>query len=322
MENIYVEIKNKTATTDDTELICGNRYTVVFTFDSEWDAYETKTARFTYSQDGDKKHIDVPFAGNICEMPILLATRMVSIGVFAGDLQTTTCAEKLCLKSVLCDSGLPGEPPQSVYTEIVGLCNEAVGTAKSVEERADSGEFKGEKGDKGDAGAIKFIVVAELPDNPDESAIYLMQNGDTQEQNVYDEYIYTNGAWEKIGSASVEVDLTDYVKNTDYATSDTAGIVKVLRSNGLTVDSEGRIMTDGAGRAEIAAKQNYKNPIMPSNLDYAVKVGITTNTETLTDEEKAQAQSWLGVDAIVGDIETALDELHNYAQALIGGGAE
>ena len=143
---------------------------------------------------------------------------------------------------------------------------------------------------------LKLVVVSTLPNIGDADTLYFVPSTLTLDQNLYDEYIYTNGSWEKIGSASVEVDLTDYVKNTDYATSDTAGIVKVLRSNGLAVDSEGRIMTDSAGRAEIAAKQNYKNPIMPSNLDYAVKVGITTNTETLTDEEKAQAQSWLGIE--------------------------
>ena len=36
-------------------------------------------------------------------------------------------------------------------------------------------------------------------------------------------------------------------------------------------------------------------PITPTYLDYAVKVGLTTNTETLTEEEKAKAQTWLGL---------------------------
>ena len=82
------------------------------------------------------------------------------------------------------------------------------------------------EGQKGEPGVIKFVPVVELPETGDESVIYLLPNTNTQEQNIYDEYIYTNGAWEKIGSASVEVDLTDYVKNTDYATNTNAGVIK------------------------------------------------------------------------------------------------
>ena len=39
-----------------------------------------------------------------------------------------------------------------------------------------------------------------------------------------------------------------------------------------------------------------QNPIRDCDLDYAVKVGMTTNKETLTDDEKASAKAWLGID--------------------------
>jgi hypothetical protein len=32
---------------------------------------------------------------------------------------------------------------------------------------------------------------------------------------VYQEYYYTNGAWEKIGTHAVKVDLTPYAKKTE-----------------------------------------------------------------------------------------------------------
>jgi hypothetical protein len=41
-------------------------------------------------------------------------------------------------------------------------------------------------------------------------------------------------------------------------------------------------------------KTSAYKPICADNNDYAVKIGITTNAETLTDEEKAAACGWLG----------------------------
>ena len=69
-------------------------------------------------------------------------------------------------------------------------------------------DLKGDKGDKGDPGSIKMRVVQTLPATGDEDTIYLVPSTDPATQNLYDEYIYTNNAWEKIGNTSV--DLSDY----------------------------------------------------------------------------------------------------------------
>lgn len=80
---------------------------------------------------------------------------------------------------------------------------------------------------------------------------------------------------------------------TDYATSNTYGVIKATRSGGFDLYS-GSLHIAAAGEREIDAKTAHYNPIVPSKLDYAVKVGVTTNTETLTDDEKASACDWLG----------------------------
>lgn len=81
------------------EIICGNSdYTIQFTFDEEWDAYDTKTARFIWN--GQYK--DVQFTGSTCSVPILKNTDSVTVGVYAGQLQTTTAAVIGCRKSILC----------------------------------------------------------------------------------------------------------------------------------------------------------------------------------------------------------------------------
>lgn len=163
----------------------------------------------------------------------------------------------------------------------------------------ENGDFKGEKGDKGDAGVVRFIPVTELPaENIDESAIYLVPSDVVQYNNTFDEYVYIDGSWEKIGSASVEVNLDEYVKTTDYATSNTAGTVKVANYSSGLVMNGGSLMVASANSNNVIDKTNNRKPLTPSVVDTVVKVGLTTNTETLTEEEKANASEWLGINAL------------------------
>ena len=65
---------------------------------------------------------------------------------------------------------------------------------------------------------------------------------------------------------------------------------------GINVTASGALATVKATDALIEAKTNNFQPVVPSNLDYAVKVGVTTNTKELTTEEKANACNWLGAE--------------------------
>lgn len=90
--------------------------------------------------------------------------------------------------------------------------------------------------------------------------------------------------------------LVGAVGNTDYATSSKSGVVKAWEAGGIGINSNnGNIYLSPASQDVINNRSQARAPITVENMDYAVKVGLTTNTETLTDEEKAQAQSWLGV---------------------------
>lgn len=91
------------------------------------------------------------------------------------------------------------------------------------------------------------------------------------------------------------VDLTDYVKNTDYATSSKPGIIKVDLATGINADSTGKVYISKATDSLVTAKTNNYRPLVPSNIDLVVKTGITTNTIELTDEEKTNAKDWLGI---------------------------
>lgn len=120
MPDIQIKVANKIATGDDTKIVCGNSdYIAVFEFDGEWDAYDTKTARFVYGG----KYTDVVFSGNECAVPVIQNTRDVTVGVFAGDLHTTTPAYFMCLPSILCGGGAPADPAPDVYAQILELLN-------------------------------------------------------------------------------------------------------------------------------------------------------------------------------------------------------
>ena len=89
-KTISVAVRNKIAAqTNDVYYICGNSdYVVVFDFDDEWGEFVNKTARFIH---GDE-YTDVVFSGNQCPVPIISDTYTIRVGVYAGNLRTTTSA--------------------------------------------------------------------------------------------------------------------------------------------------------------------------------------------------------------------------------------
>ena len=101
MKTLRINVKDKIATYHqrDGVIVCGNKgYKLTFTFDEEWDAYTWKTARFIWKG----KYYDQDFKGSECSVPVINDTTEVTVGVYAGDLKTTTPAEIPCLISILC----------------------------------------------------------------------------------------------------------------------------------------------------------------------------------------------------------------------------
>lgn len=89
-----------------------------------------------------------------------------------------------------------------------------------------------------------------------------------------------------------KVDLTDYVKKTDAA-GKSLGLVKDSTAQGASVQN-GMILIQPRTNADIDAR-GYYGAITPKNLDYAFKVAATTNKETWTEEDKANARALFGV---------------------------
>lgn len=64
----------------------------------------------------------------------------------------------------------------------------------------------------GDITSFQFQIVGELPGTGENGIIYLVSNNGSG-QNIYDEYIWTGKAFEKIGTT--DVDLSNYWSKTD-----------------------------------------------------------------------------------------------------------
>lgn len=120
-KTINISILNKIAAADGTVYICGNSdYEIEFEFDREWDAFEYKTARFLHGTN----HTDVVFQGSICPVPVFHNITNFKVGVFTGDICTTTPATVYAKKSILCGIGVPADPTIAVYTQIIALLND------------------------------------------------------------------------------------------------------------------------------------------------------------------------------------------------------
>lgn len=98
-------------------------------------------------------------------------------------------------------------------------------------------------------------IVGTLPENANENVIYMVLREGGTGQDVYNEYMYINGAWEIIGDTSV--DLTGYAKTEDI-------LVKSVSSD-FTVTGDGQL-TFKAGAAPEIDGSNISN-IAISNVD-------------------------------------------------------
>ena len=119
MKTFEISVKDKIAAlTNDAMYVCGNSdFVVNFSFDAEWDAYDTKTARFAYKG----TYQDQVFRGTRCPVPIIHDTQIIMVGVFAGNLHTTTAACIGARRSILSGSGVPADPAPDVYAQIMEL---------------------------------------------------------------------------------------------------------------------------------------------------------------------------------------------------------
>ena len=119
-------------------IVCNNSdYVVRFVLDSEWDALALRTMRIVYDS---YTHTDIAFSGDTVALPTIIDRTSIGIGLYSGDIHTSTCAMFDCERSVMGKNSHAIAPPSSdVYNEIVEMIND--------------GRLKGDKGSPGADGA-------------------------------------------------------------------------------------------------------------------------------------------------------------------------
>lgn len=188
MPILNVTVANKRATGDGQIIVNDNTdYIVRFTFDSEWDDYPAKTMRVSYS---NGTYTDVVFNGTDASLPMLQRQNHVHIGVYAGDLHTTTAAHYDVRQSVLYGNETHEDPDPDVYNQIMEAINSGmlrgngiveiektstVGLVDTYTITYDDGstfDYNVTNGAKGDRGDCNFATFAIDPDTGILSAFY------------------------------------------------------------------------------------------------------------------------------------------------------
>ena len=125
----------------------------------------------------------------------------------------------------------------------------------------------------------------------------------------------------QINDADLEIS-SDKKVNIPLASTNTLGVAKANAAYGVYANG-GTLTISKATDAQVTAKTSQYRPIVPYNIDLAVKTGITTNTIELTDEEKSKAKEWLGIssgggkdlfDVVLKDHLLSYEETLGYAQ--------
>lgn len=123
MPDIHITVRERIAQADgDPEIVCGNSdYAAVFDFDTEWNDYPQKTLRTVWrdAATGMLGHDDTLFNGNTAVLPPVWRTCQVLIGVYAGDIRTTTAARVPCIGCITDTAPHHDDPDDALYRQLL-----------------------------------------------------------------------------------------------------------------------------------------------------------------------------------------------------------
>lgn len=200
-------------------------------------------------------------------------------------------------------NGLKDETEEAITkAENVNISSEQLSDGVKVITTNQNGEQtitivpQGPQGEPGVPGAVKFLIVNELPtEDIQTDTIYLVPSDDPSTQDLYLEYMYINNAWELLGQKQIVIDLSNYVQFTNYATPSKAGVIK-SGYNGLQVDG-----TNGKAYCDTYSYANYGNVENQRFISKGTLENVITGKDLTT-------KSY--VDGLVGDINSVLDAIN------------
>lgn len=86
---------------------------------------------------------------------------------------------------------------------------------------------------------IDFKIVSKLPSTGIKGTIYLIRGSGTETTQQYDEYIWVNNKWEKLGRSTIEVNLSDI-----YSKSEVNALVSVKNDKITITNDSSTALTD------------------------------------------------------------------------------
>ena len=221
---------------------------------------------------------------------------------------------------------------QSINKEFVGLNNvtndaqvkrSEMGAANGVPTLDSNGKIPVDQ--LGNLDTVVAMVVTQLPTTDIKTnKIYLVKDS-TTEGDLYQEYLYIDGKWEKVGTHKYEVDLTNYAKKSEALkyigrtyTSDSVQLVQDS-ANGVdhyytTIDkatSQSAGVMSAADKQKLDGLSNYTLPIASATALGGIKLGsglsVTSDgTVSVSADVVAGAVQWDSIEnkpnvAILGD---------------------
>lgn len=138
----------------------------------------------------------------------------------------------------------------------------------------------------GQIATLTYLVVQTLPTQDiSTSTIYLVPKTTAETNDVYDEYLYINNAWEHIGST--QVDLTNYYTKTETDTLLNGKVDtesgKGLSSNDYTTTEKNKLSGIASG-AEVNVQANWNETDNTSDAYIQNKPTIPSATSDLTND--------------------------------------
>ena len=271
-KQIQISVKDKIACLVDEEqfLVCGNNdYEVVFDFDSDWEGISAKTAVFVYGN----TPVHQPFVGNVCKGIEIKNATLCAIGVFAGNIKTTTGATIECRQSIRDLGGVPKPPSKEVYDEIMELLDKAI-----------SG---------GGGGSVDLTEIEEKIENLDTSVKQNTESLETKlDKTTEANKVYgTDGNGEQTAYSVDELAKNKVDKPTATSTSNRIYGVKPNATEpsfyiGAYQPIAGAVMLYGAdGASIVATPTDASNPKTATNVEY-VKGLVNPIAEKQTDLEE------------------------------------
>ena len=229
MKTLHIDVLNKIARyrIRDGIIVCGNSdYQIEFSFDSMWDEYTEKTARFIWNN----QYFDVTFSGNTCNVPVITDADVVTVGVYTGDIRTTTGATINCQRSILCGGEAPNPGTGQHYT------TEAQQAAQKAENMASTAQyFASQSSSKARDASSSAASAAESAAEVAEVKVAALAAA-KQEPKIAHNSIRIEKIEDKLGLDSDIVKIESGYKNGGYFDANMYRYIRILKlgSNGAT----------------------------------------------------------------------------------------